>query len=82
MMCIVASSLWIQRKVMSRVLQKNKPVAYAASQDFINAILCDGLPILSKRTRFPEIAVLTLPTRSPRRGIAARLRFERHAPTL
>jgi hypothetical protein len=36
-----------KRKVMSRLLQKNKPVAYAASQDFINAILCDGLLILS-----------------------------------
>jgi hypothetical protein len=49
MMCIVASYLWTKRKVMSRVLQKNKPVAYAASQDFINAILCDGLLILSKK---------------------------------
>jgi hypothetical protein len=48
MVCIGASSLWIQRKVMSRVLQKNKPEPYAASQDFINAILCDGLLILSK----------------------------------
>jgi hypothetical protein len=49
MVCIVASSLWTKRKVMSRVLQKNKPVAYAASRDFINAILCDGLLILSKK---------------------------------
>jgi hypothetical protein len=44
---------------MSRVLQKNKPVAYAASQDFINAILCDGLLILSKKHDNQVLTVAT-----------------------
>jgi hypothetical protein len=50
-MGIVASSRWIKRKGLSRVLQKNKPVADAASQDFINAILHDGPPILSNQNK-------------------------------
>jgi len=50
-MGIVASSRSIKSKVMSRVLQKNKPVADAASQDFINAILDDGPPILSNQNK-------------------------------
>jgi hypothetical protein len=44
---------------MSRVLQKNKPVASAASQDFINAILCDGLLILSKKYDNQVLTVAT-----------------------
>jgi hypothetical protein len=36
---------------MSRVLQKNKPVVDAASQDFINAILHDGPWILSNKNK-------------------------------
>jgi hypothetical protein len=80
MVCIVASSLWIQRKVMSRVLQKNKPVAYAASQDFINAILCDGLLILSKKI---VKTVLTVATRVSRPGtLPCSAASERQAPTI
>jgi hypothetical protein len=50
-MGIGATSKSIKSKVMSRVLQKNKPVADAASQDFINAILHDGPPILSNQQK-------------------------------
>jgi predicted ribosome-associated RNA-binding protein Tma20 len=80
MMCIVASSLWTKRKVMSRVLQKNKPVAYAASQDFINAILCDGLLILSKKhtNQVPTVAIWErFPARCPAASAS-----ERQAPTI
>jgi hypothetical protein len=64
---------------MSRVLQKNKPVAYAASQDFINAILCDGLLILSKLhvNQVLTVATWVTPGTLPRSAAS-----ERQAPTI
>jgi hypothetical protein len=64
---------------MSRLLQKNKPEAYAASQDFINAILCDGLLILSKLQRNQVLTVATglHPGTLPRSRAS-----ERQAPTI
>jgi hypothetical protein len=64
-------------------LQKNKPVADAASQDFINAILHDGPPILSNQNKnngpeapdAAEFARFRLRTQR-------RTRLELHAPTL
>jgi hypothetical protein len=62
---------------MSRVLQKNKPVADAAGQDFINAILRDGPPILTNQNKnngpeAPDACHIRLrPSRRTRPGLHA-----------
>jgi hypothetical protein len=53
---------------LSSLLQKNKPEPYAASRDFINAILCAERPILSKELGIQEQQRgLTVPLQSQER---------------